>query len=195
MKKLSLVVIGIVLLCLQSCIPSLHPFFFAKDLIKDDRLVGTWSGDEGEGLNDVKSSWTFKDTNHEHYHLTFTEEGVSASFDASLFKLDNQLYLDLYPQSGNNNMNTLLAMSSFPGHLLCKVIIQSEGLTLQILDSDHLEKLFENHQIRLRHIKNNEGQIMLTANTKELRAFIIKYGKDDSFFTESDIMTRKVISE
>ncbi len=195
MKKQSVLTIVFIVLLLQGCIPSLHPFYHKEDLIKDNRLIGTWYG-EGESYPGKKtpSIWEFKSTDHDHYHLTYSDSEITANFDANLFVLAGQYYLDIFP-SNYDNLNLLQTLTTFPGHLLCKINFEKNGVNIQYIDSDHLETLFKNHQIRLKHERNEEGSTLLTASTQELRQFLIKYGKDDNFFTEADFLSKKITNE
>ncbi len=48
MKTRTVILIGMLALLAGSCIPSLFPLYTEKDLVTDDRIVGTWAtGDDG----------------------------------------------------------------------------------------------------------------------------------------------------
>ncbi len=83
---------------LGGCIPviSLHPLYTEKDIVVDKKLCGTWIDESG----DMKSTWEFEciDEPKNAYKLIFTDEnGKKGSFVAHLVKLENRLFLDIFP--------------------------------------------------------------------------------------------------
>ena len=89
----------------------------------------------------------------------------------------------------------LQSLTAFPGHLLVKIEFGDKGISMHYIDPDYLESLFKNHQIRLKHEQNEQGAILLTASTNELRQFLIKYGQEEDFFTEGDLLEKQISSE
>ena len=79
---------------LGGCIPSLHPLYTEKDLIFEEKLLGTWA------KNDSKETWQFKRANgNKYYKMTYTdEEGKKGHFDAGLGKLNNMMFLNIFPK-------------------------------------------------------------------------------------------------
>ena len=80
---------------LGGCIPvmSLHPLFTEETLVFEEKLLGTW-------VDDSNNIWEFKDPNEQKkiYKLIVVDnEGQKGSFDARLTKLENKLFLDVYP--------------------------------------------------------------------------------------------------
>jgi len=68
MKTKTLIIIVTIFLFLGSCIPSLFPLYFEKDLITNSDLIGEWK--EDGSLN----TWAFyPDEDQKSYNLWFTE--------------------------------------------------------------------------------------------------------------------------
>src|SRR5208283_330075 len=81
------------LIFLLGCVPSLHPFYTGKDLLFQPALVGNWADQDNS-----KNTWDFVKSSDTSYTITYTEDSTPGKFDGHLFKLGNQLYLDMYPQ-------------------------------------------------------------------------------------------------
>src|SRR6185436_13473871 len=91
---------------------SLHPFFTAKDIDYDARLVGSWSerSQSEDGKEEKGNPWTFSDTAEKRYALEIGVEGDAQRYDAQLFQLDGHMLLDVVP--------TERPGSSIPAHHL-----------------------------------------------------------------------------
>ncbi len=187
---------------LGGCIPvmSLHPLFTEKDLTFNEKLLGTWvQKDEPNGAEAV---WDFKraDANENAYKLTFTDkEGKKGLFVAHLVKLENRLFLDVYPsespwdEKDPNKVEWLHNTFFFiPVHTFIKVNGVEPELKLQITDDTEMEKLLKEAPNVIEHT-SIEGRLVLTASTKELQAFVVKYADDSRVFTTEGALTRKKI--
>jgi hypothetical protein len=184
---------------LGGCLPimSLHPLYTEKDLAFDEKLLGTWV-DANENV------WQFSDANkpEKAYELIFTDtEGKKGSFAAHLVKLDKKLFLDVYPNEMPLNLddpnktqwlyNTFLLI---PAHTFIKVNAIEPQLKLQITDNEEFKKLLKEDPNVIEHT-SIEDKLVLTASTKELQAFVLKYANDSRVFTEEGILNRKKTSE
>jgi len=101
--------------------------------------------------------------------------------DAHLFRLKDQLFLDLF----NTNLPEEVMPPPIPSHLLLRVLQVKPTLRLVGMDYDWLDKLIEQNPNAVRHhlIVTSEdaknAQIVLTADTAELQSFILKYLKTE----------------
>ena len=197
MKKVSLIITITVLLFLGSCIPSLFPLYFEKDLITNENLVGTWK--EDGSLN----TWAFyPDEDKKSYNLWFLEKdnnnvddgtpGTLGIFETHLFKLGNNYFFDFYPgenQELEKEINTLMTLHLIPAHTFAKVEISKDTIKIFQFDIEHLEDLLENGKIRIRHVRPDKD-IILTATTEELQEFFIKYAEDKEAYTDPIILVK-----
>ena len=180
---------------LGGCIPvmSLHPLFTEETLVFEEKLLGTW-------VDDSNNIWEFKDPNEQEkiYKLIFVDnEGQKGSFDARLTKLENKLFLDVYPseppwdEEDPNKVewpfNTLFFM---PVHTFIKINGIEPELKLQLTDDDELKKLLKENPNSIEHT-SIEDKFVLTASTKELQAFVVKYADDSRVFTAEVVLSRK----
>jgi hypothetical protein len=154
---------------LGGCIPvmSLHPLFTEKDLAFDEKLLGTW-------VDANETMWQFSDANkpEKAYKLIFTDkEGKKGSFVAHLVKLENRLFLDVYPseppwdEKDPNKVEWLHNTFFFiPVHTFIKVNGIEPQLKLQITDDDEFKKLLKQDPNAVEHT-STEDELVLTAST------------------------------
>jgi len=184
---------------LGGCIPvmSLHSLYTEEDVVFENKLRGTWVEDPND-----KTIWQFSDANQPEYgkayQLIFTDnEGKKGSFVAHLVKLENRLFLDVYPSEPpwdekNPNKtkwfyNTLFLI---PVHTFIKVNGIEPQLKLQITDDDELKELLKEDSNAVEYT-SIEDKLVLTASTKKLQAFVLKYADDSRVFTKEDVLNRK----
>ena len=187
MKKPILLLLGIaVLIC--SCVPSVNPFYFPKDVITDSRLVGDWLEADNK---DNPSNWKFEATDSNSYNLTVTEEqGKKGGFDAHLFKLGKEYFLDIMPTTCDyaTNQVSLVGAAMIPGHLLIRVSQFEPTLHLALCDPDWLRKYLGQHPKAIAH-RTEEDFIVLTADTPDLQKFVLKHlGKGELFSDGGDMI-------
>ena len=82
------------------CIPvmSLNPLYEKKDLLFEEKLLGTWVDADDPNRPDV--TWEFRRSgaSEKAYELTITDkENKKGSFAAHLVKLDGSLFMDVFP--------------------------------------------------------------------------------------------------
>jgi hypothetical protein len=183
---------------LGGCIPvmSLHPLYTEKDVVFEAKLLGTWV----DNPNSPETVWQFSDANKQEkkYKFTFADkDGQKGLFVAHLVKLQNRLFMDVYPSEPPWNeedpnkvewsYNTLFFI---PSHTFIKINSLQPELKLQLTDDDELKKLFEEKPNAIEHI-SIEDKLILTASTQKLQAFVLKYADDSRVFTAETVLTPK----
>jgi hypothetical protein len=180
--------LAVVGLFLAGCVvESVYPFYTPKDITFDPALVGTWV--DVKANNDGKEFWQFDRQGHNSYILTLSSTTETNAYDATLFQVSRQTFLDLCSTNRVDNQ--------LPLHYLMKLELTSPSLKFQLLDYKWLTELLEKKPQALRHIlvpggsgNTNNSQLVLTAETAELQAFILKYVNDTNAFTRPDEMKR-----
>ena len=179
---------GLALLLVTGCIvTSVNPLYTQKDLVFDPALVGAWS--EGEG----KDTWAFAKTGEQKYKLLHTDEkGRTGTFEAHLLKLGKYQFLDLHlvdpgeKEEWQINELAALAIIMRPGHLFFKVSQIQPTLQLSALHDDWLQKLLEKDPKAIQHERiqfgTNNYRNILTADTKDLQKFVLKYAHSEEAF-------------
>jgi len=191
---------------LGGCVPifSLHPLYTKKDVVFKQELVGVWADP-----NEPEGPWEFKrnDASKDAYKLIVNlDDHALGLFDAHLVKLKYQLYLDVFPaQEGfeqtmqsleepakdpNNAVWPLNFFFAVPVHTFIKVDLTESTLKMQLTDDDLMKKLLEQNPKAVEHAVIDEKRIILTASTKELQAFVLKYADGDKLFKKPTVFKR-----
>lgn len=192
----------LVTVVLGGCVPvaSLHCLYTDKDIIFEKKLLGTWVQEP----NDPKTIWEFTriDEPNNAYKLIFTdEEGKKGSFVAHLVKLQDKLFLDAYPselpwemEDPNQVDWPYNCFFMLPAHTFIKVDSIEPQLKLRVTIEDKMEELLEENPNAIGHTFI-EDRLVLTASTKELQAFILKYADDERLFVDDVALDRKTASK
>jgi hypothetical protein len=191
MKTRNLITFAAVTLLLGGCIPSVNPFYTNKDVVFDERLLGEWQAKES---SDEPQLWRFDKGDDKAYKLTVTEkDGKHGEFNAHLFKLKQELFLDLIPNDCDyaTNQADLVAYSMFPGHLLVRVSQLEPELTLAFCDFDWLKKHLVANPKALAHRVEQKDPILMTASTRDLQRFVLKHLAGGELFGEPAELVRK----
>jgi len=187
---------------LGGCVPvaSIHCLYTKENTVFDEKLLGTWVDDS----NEPETIWEFTrdDEPNNTYKLIFTdEEGNKGSFEAVMVKLKDKLFLDIYPRElpwelEDPNQVKWLYNSFFviPAHTFIKVDSIEPQLKLRFTMDDKMEELLKENPNAIEHT-SIEDRIVLTAKTKQLQEFILKYADDERLFAEEVTLGRKVVSK
>jgi hypothetical protein len=206
----------VVLYCLAGlvagCVPivSLHPLFTKETILFDGGLLGAWTGD----VNNVGTVWEFarfeessaeglpkewKDDYKSFYRLAISDrDGYKGSLAACLVKLNNRLFLDIFPDkfpSGESDVKqTKLLYNAFfflPSHTFIRVdSIGADALKFHLTDDDEFGKLMNTEPKAIEYTETADRPIV-TASTKELQAFVTKYADNPHLFPTELTLTRK----
>jgi hypothetical protein len=188
MNKRNAFVIAAVALLLPACIPSINPFYMDKDVVFEGKILGEWQEKE---KSDEPQIWNFEEGKDKAYKLTVTEkEGKQGEFEAHLFKLKQEYFLDIIAAEIGTNVADLVKASIIPGHLLLRVSQLEPELKIAMTDVDWLDKYLKEHPKALAHHRDDD-RIFLTAETAELQSFVLKHLGEDELFGKPGEMVRK----
>jgi hypothetical protein len=187
---------------------SLHPLYTEKDVVFEEGLLGTWFDDP----NKTEAFWKFERADkpksddsapdNKAYKLILSdEEGNKGSFIAHLVKLQDKLFLDAYPSESpwepeDPNKVDLLFNNFFllPTHTFMKVDSIEPELKLRLTVESQLEELLKENPDAVEHTKV-EDRLVLTASTKELQAFVLKYVDNEKLFADEAVLKRKAAGD
>ena len=118
--------------------------------------------------------------------------GNILEFDILVFcRLGDKLYADSHPLA-LMEMGVSGAYRYTPVHTFAQVQLNADTLRLKFMKNDFLEELFEKNRIRIEHVKReDDGTTMLTASTRDLQKFVMKYGEDEKAFTYGSDLIRE----
>ena len=183
---------------LGGCVPvmSLHPLYTEKDAVFEERLLGRWVDDP----NSPETIWQFSriDEPNNAYNLVFSDvEGKKGFFVAHLVKLQNRLFLDVYPSEPPweiEDPNKLeLPYNSFfliPAHTFIRIDFIGRKLKMWLTNDEEMKKLLKEEPNAVKHTFI-EDKLILTAPTKELQNFVLKYADDKRVFKGEIVLGRK----
>jgi len=152
-------------------VTSIYPYYSDRDLVFDPALVGNWV--EADKTNDTAACVRIEPAGEKSYRATVFDTNETNSTDVALFRLKQQLFIDSCP--------TNRSLDFVPVHQVSKVTQLGPVLETANLNYDWLAKLLEKNPKAIRHmvLRDNPGdehpRIVLTADTKELQRFILKY--------------------
>ena len=180
-------------LALAGCVPSWNSFYTEKDVVFDPALVGTWR--PAEAKESSSEAWEFTTSADKLYQLAQTdEEGRKAVFEARLFKLKENFFLDLYltkVEGDDVKMNAWAGFSLVPAHLLLRVEQIVPALKLAVMNPDWMRTYLKQHSDAIAHRVVADGNIVLTASTDELQKFVLAHLDDKDFIGDGMEMKRK----
>ncbi len=183
---------------LGGCVPvlSLHCLYTDADVVFEEKLLGTWVQDP----NSDKTIWEFTriDEPNNAYKLIFTdEEGKKGSFVTHLVKLKDKLFLDVYPselpwepEDPNQVDWPYNGFFLIPAHTFIKVDKIEPQLKMRITQESKMEELLKENPNAIKHT-SIEDRLVMTASTKELQAFVLRYADDERLFADEIALDRK----
>jgi hypothetical protein len=172
MEKVAFYLLAVIL---GGCVPSLHPLFTENELVYDANLVGIWSP------ADSNETWEFKPGIKKYDCIYIENNGKLGRFDAELGKLGNDMFLDIYPKELNVTENDYYKMHFVPAHTFMRANLTKGSLQLRVMDPDNFGKLLKSDPNAVKHEETKNSGIVLTASTKELQEFMLKYGIDEKY--------------
>jgi hypothetical protein len=189
LKTLLLACASTALLLAGCVVTSVYPWYTPKDVIFDPALVGVWNAPDANAK--TNEFWQFEKSGELAYKLTVADsDDKRTEFDAHLFKLAKRRYLDFVPRDREGG--------GIPPHYLMRVDAVTPTLDLVLLDYGWLEKLVTADANAIRHVivpkpigESGNGDLVLTANTAELQAFLRKHAADTNAFAEPTRMKRR----
>ena len=201
-KKLLFYLLAVLL---GGCVPvmSLHSLYTKEkeDVVFEKKLLGTWVQ---EGPNDAQepyiNTWEFKqsDKSEKAYELFVCDnQGKKGWFVAHLVKLKKRFFLDVYPselpwepEDPNKVKWPYNSLFLIPAHTFLKIDSIEPELKMRLTMEGEMEKLLKEDPNAVRHT-SVEDRLVLTASTKELQAFVLKYADDSRVFPEETVLNRK----
>ena len=183
---------------LGGCVPvmSLHPLYTEKDVVFEEKLLGRWVDDPNSPESTLEFNRIEEPKNA--YNLVFyDEEGKKGSFVAHLVRLQNRLFLDVYPskppweiEDPNKLELPYNSFFSIPAHTFIKIDFNGPQLKMWVTNDVEMKKLLKEEPNAVKHTFI-EDKLILTAPTKELQNFVLKYADDKRVFKGEIVLGRK----
>lgn len=177
------------LLVLAGCVlTSVYPYYTAKNVVFEPKLVGQWvDADKGK----TNEFWEFSRAGtNAAYKLTIHDNDKDTKFEVHLFRLKQWTFLDALPVEEHDEF--------VPPHYLLKVKRFEPTLDMDPMDYKWVSELLKKKPDALQHIwvgakpaEHEEGRLVLTAGTAELQKFILKHAGETNAFTDGYTLQRK----
>jgi hypothetical protein len=199
MKKANCVLAFLVVGILAGCyVPSIHPLYTRQDVIFNPALVGQW-GEAEKG----KSQWVFVQKEDKAYGLRITQEDKKVYvFTAYLLKVGDYHYLDLFPDTEDDTNDSFLLKSMLPVHTFIRIKQLTPTLEVEVMNSDWLAKMLKESPELIKHEKMPVGEkdkeeylTVLTAQPKELQAFLVKHEKTDKVWNKLNSLKKNSVTD
>jgi hypothetical protein len=183
---------------LGGCVPvmSLHSLYTKENVVFEEKLLGTWVDDP----NSPETIWEFRriDKTKKEYKLIISDdENKKGSFVAHLVKLEDSLFLDVFPDefpcdTEDPNKTDWLYNVFFlvPVHTFIKIDSIEPQLKMRLTDDDKMAELLKEDPNAVEHTLV-EDKLILTASTKELQAFVLEHADDNRVFTNEVVLNRR----
>ncbi len=190
MKRITITLLGLTLALFTGCVvTSIYPYYFPKDVSFDPALLGAWGDPDHPEKKD--NFWTFVRAGDQTYQLTIRDGSMTNEFDAHLFTLGDQKFLDCLTRDR-------IAYSA-PTHFLLRVNKMTPHLELQFMDYKWLGELLENKPKAIRHViapaptgdSEDKGLLVLTADTAALQKFIRQHLKNTNAWAEPMLLQKR----
>jgi hypothetical protein len=153
-------------------IPSLHPLYTEKDLVFDPPLVGRWIGADSDGHDTL----TFWKSGEKSYRTIFSEKSTTIKYTVHLVRLGSFLFFDALPSDSPEG-------GFLPTHSFYRIQLEGDILSVAYLDEDWLKRMIGQGEVDIRH-ELVDNTIVLTASTRDLQEFIVKYADDAKAFPD-----------
>jgi hypothetical protein len=160
---------------LSGCVPSLHPLFTEKDVVSDVNLVGIWKPADSNEI------WEFKQTGKGYEGIYIDEKNKVGKFAICLVKLGDNLFFDIYPGEATLADNDFYRMHLVAAHSFMRVNLKRDSLELRVMNIEGLDKMLKSDSSIIQHERLENGSIVLTASTRQLQEFMLKYGIDEKY--------------
>jgi len=208
MKKIILTTaFAFLLIFLSSCLTTLHPIFTEKDLAYDPKLIGTWNT-ENEGKkgtvtinnlateNSVELPGNISAIKQKGYFIIYQDENgkVSDQYIAFLARIGKHLYFDYFPadKKEDRKLDEFFGVHFVRMHTSYRVEILKDGsFELSQLDGSYVKNLIDEKKIRISHETDADDNTVITASTKELQQYLLKYGDEPSAYRSEKTTFKK----
>jgi len=185
---------------LNGCGPiaSFFPLYKADDRVFETGLVGTWKPEKADPSNpdDKDTRWTFaKSEDDNFYDFKWGDVGAKGGFlaKARLVRIGSTLFIDFEGDTGNKVMDSKDNMMPFPVmsvHMMGRVWLEKDSLEIHFLKDDWVKERIKAGSFPLSHLGEN-GDLILTASTDELRKFVQEHAEDKDALSDNYKFVRK----
>jgi hypothetical protein len=182
--------------------PTLYPLYDKSVAATDDAIVGRWDGVDQPDAKQEQTAKQKKTDDKNNCCWTIQKDGdayLSLADDADdkqiwvsklhLLKLGDAMFFDA--ESGDVTYSKTTSVSSpvLKAHGIGRIWIEKDALRIEMLSDDWLRDSAKNGAPELSFVEPDK-QLIVTATTKQLQVFALKYANDAKVFSEELKFTR-----
>ena len=184
MKKTLIFAASTTLLLLQSCIPSIYPLYSDDTVVFQKEVLGSWRADN--------TAWIFEKAEDSAYKLTYKDEDEEATFEAYMVRLGENYFFDFFNLTPKYEDTDAFPIAPLiRTHSFARVELKGNQMAVYFFDPTWLEGLVKQRKIRIKHETTTNGEIVLTAPTRDLQEFVKKYAREKEAFADPSIFERQ----
>jgi len=183
MKRLLISGCMVVVLLLSGCVTkSLNGIATQENIVFDQDLVGKWGESDDDSLLIIEASgengYTFGGKD---------EEGRSFSISVYLCKINDRMFLDIYPEDYDINMSDMIALHLIRAHTFYLVEQIRPTFKIKSINDSWLKKYLKENPGKIAY-SVIDGDVVLTDNTEKLQSFLDELTGIEGAFEEADEM-------
>lgn len=185
----AVLIVALIFLCSCGPVFSIHALYTASDTFFEPRLLGTWLDPKDAKQPPI----VFERDGTAAYRISMvdsTNTSVTETYEAHVVKLGGQLFIDVV-QSDVKDANGSLDVFQVPGHILGRVSLGENDLTIHFLDEDWMKAGLQAGSISIPHEMLDDGAPILTASTAELQKFVLDHAEEKAFSVEMGPLQRR----
>ena len=193
-KFASLAVILSLAILLNGCGPiaCFFSLYKAEDKAFETGLLGTWKLEKPDPSNpdDKNTRWTFAKSDAENfYDFKWGAVGSKGGWlaKARLVRMGSNLFADFEGDTDNkvwDSKDTLMPFPVVSVHMMGRVWLGKDGLEIHFLKDDWVKERIKAGSLPLSRLGEN-GDLILTASTDELRKFMQEHAEDEDALSEN----------
>jgi len=208
LKPLRRLALAILPLAFSGCVClSIHPLYTADDTVFEPALLGTWvlateAAQLQDSADNAPTTFEFSDAGDGAYTLKHSQDGVSALFQAYLLRIGDSMFLDLYPDRSDEQLDTtwLYTFQLLGMHQFFYVEQIEPQLIVRELNYSWLDGYMQENPEAIKHeaiyVDADEPFYVLTAQPAELQQFYAaQLETKGAYFTELEDRTYVKVAE
>jgi hypothetical protein len=174
------------LFLLPGCIvQSLCPFYTKESVCNIEGISGEWKLLDDKGNPESGKPWIFQ----KDKVIASDKSGSQGTLKVTYFRTGESFFMDTIADDPSEGTNKWWVMHVFPVHVVTKVEIHDNTLTLTPIDYNWIEKTLKDKTGTLPHILNkDENSFLFTASPQEWIEFLKKYSNDVNVFSKENAL-------
>jgi hypothetical protein len=179
-RRAASLVLAVSSLLSSACLVSgLHPVYDDESIVFDEALVGTWENRESEvTVALARGEWR-------SYVVAFTDRFGTTRFTGHLTVVGTARFLNLRPEDGAERPAFLVATNGF-----LQIAVEGARVRVREPEYDVVLKRANAGQLGVSAATDVKQNVVLTAPTSRLRAWLVLALKDEALWAEWKTFTR-----